>query len=179
MFASLISRPAGFHRCFLLFIAVLIAGCAEHRPQPDRRYELTLTASGEVNHGAPLKIRLFCLSDKTAFMAAGYPELQDIANKVLAETLVDSRDIFLLPNGHGRQISLEMTPAVKYLGLFAEYKDMTHQRWRMVWPVADVAAPGGWRKFLPGSKEGATKQIIIVSPEGLRRRTSEADGNHE
>ncbi|WP_170975446.1 type VI secretion system lipoprotein TssJ [Martelella alba] len=172
MLISLTSFLAGHRRRLSLIAALMLTGCAA---DPPPSHVLELTIPGPANQGAPLKMRIFFLSDQTAFLSADYPALQDGGNTFLAGALLDTRDFFLLPDERTRRLSLVIPPAAKFLGLFAEYKNMTHRRWRVIWP-AEIARPSFWHRLLPAGASRPAGKRIAVTPDGLKCETSSHDG---
>jgi len=150
----------------LVFIVLSLGACGAKDQHPGHVHSLLFNTSSKMNEGAPLKIRIALLTDNAAFMSAAYPDLQGNIHTTLAESLIETKDIFLLPVNEQIEQHLTIMPSVKYIGLFAEYKDMTQQHWRLLLPLAEAPPSSLWRQFWPAVTE---RQVIDVTREGLRR----------
>lgn len=150
----------------LVFTVLSLGGCSAQDPHTGHDHALLFNTVRKMNGGAPLKIRIALLSDKAAFMSAAYAELQGNMHTTLAGSLIETKDIFLLPADEQIEQNLTVIPSVKYIGLFAEYKDMTQQQWRLLLAVAETPRPSIWRQFWPAV---ADRLVIDVTREGLSR----------
>ncbi|NDL64386.1 type VI secretion system lipoprotein TssJ [Acerihabitans arboris] len=159
----------------VLALMMFITGCAGgEKPQGGygRTSSLEFIAHGPLNQGAPLKITVWQLSHKARFLSAGYQELQHDAHTALAGNGLGGEEIFLLPGEASRTLPLVMSPDARYLGLFAEYKNITVQRWRLVLPLPPSPEPPLWTRLWPSSPPGPDR-VIIVTADGLQVNNDE------
>ncbi|QWA11541.1 type VI secretion system lipoprotein TssJ [Sodalis ligni] len=171
VFMTLSFRPHAecFHLLRMIFFLsfFLLGGCAAKEEPAGRCYSLAFVAEGEANGGSPLKIHLFLLTDRSAFMSAICADLQGDINTKLANALLDKKHFFLLPDVPLTEQTLTVVPGAKFIGIFAEYKHIAHQHWRFLLPLEDADRSPLWRRFWPDDAD-AFKQIIVVSRDGLR-----------
>ncbi len=170
MALSFIPHPDCFHLFRMVFFISFfsLGGCAVNEDTPESCYSLSFISEGDVNDGSPLKIHLFFLNDRSAFMSADYADLQGNMNKKLANALLGKKHFFLMPEAQLTEHTLTAVSAAKFIGVFAEYKNTAHQHWRLLLPVEDAVRPPIWRRFWPGATD-AGKRIIAVTRDGLRQ----------
>ncbi|WP_395479957.1 type VI secretion system lipoprotein TssJ [Candidatus Curculioniphilus buchneri] len=169
MLLSLLSRLLGYHHYFLFFWIpiLLLSSCTADQQSSQREYILNLNILGQINQGLPLKIRIFFLNNKSIFLSSDYLKLQDISDQMLFDTVIHSQDFFLLPGEKTKKLHLNLPFSTKYIGLFAEYKDITHQHWRTICPTYSNKLPL-WRRLLNGSTDSIIHTNITVTSNGLK-----------
>jgi type VI secretion system protein VasD len=134
---------------FALAAILAASGCAKApviEPPPPVTVTITLTAGADVNPDAggrasPLALRVYELSDATAFMAADFFALWNQEAQVMAATPAKRRDFTLAPNGTAT-VTLQLEPNVQQLGVAAAFRDIRNSNWRALVAVSqDPQAP--------------------------------------
>ncbi|WP_410013157.1 type VI secretion system lipoprotein TssJ [Sodalis sp. C49] len=157
----------------LLALTAFISACApaEITPQDSGGGDrLALNARGRVNNGSPLKITVLQLTDPSRFLSAGYEDLQRDAHKTLRGQVRAGEEIFLLPDDKCRVLPLPTADDVHYLGIFAEYQDLAHKRWRLLLPLPPRPAASVWTMLRPPPP---VLRRITVTPDGLQGNDNE------
>lgn len=165
-----------FRHVFPVLLAVMLAttGCApaEKNPGGDSDKDcLVFSVRGRVNNGSPLKITVLQLSGASRFLSAGYDDLQHDPRQTLPGHVRAGEEIFLLPGDETRCLPLARAEAVRYLGIFAEYKDIAHKGWRLLLPLPPPPASSVWTALWPPSRPDPLR--VAVTPYGLQEINDE------
>ncbi len=174
-------RRARFNRYHYAILAtvVLISGCAAKHHKPLENNILAFETFGQIiNKGSPLKITVVQLSSKTRFMAEEYFNLQNDVDKALDDQLLVKDEVFITPNEDKKIIILDPAPGVRYVGLFAEYKQIEDKAWRLLFPMPPAKTSSVWTS-LWASPDPGMSWVIPVTPAGFQRpSTLSAQGAH-
>jgi type VI secretion system protein VasD len=136
-------------RWFGLAAILAVAGCAKApvvEPPPPVTVAITLAASGDVNPDAggrasPLVVRVYELTDASAFMAADFFALWSQEAQVMAATPAKRQEFTLAPNGTAT-VTLHLEPNVQQIGVAAAFRDIRNSNWRALVAVSqDPEAP--------------------------------------
>jgi type VI secretion system protein VasD len=121
--------------------AVVLAGVAACASKPQATtIQGALNVQASVNpdirgRPSPIVVRVYALKSLTAFNGAAFFSLYEKDKETLGAELVDSEEFQLSP-GEKRQFKKEVLPDVRYLGVFAAFRDVEHAQWRAAIPVA-------------------------------------------
>jgi type VI secretion system protein VasD len=101
--------------------------------------ELELTAQANLNpdtrgRPSPLLVRLYELATPAGFEALPFDTLQADDTAGLKPDLVDKREQVIAP-GSTTAIGLKPDDKVKFIGVFASFRDLERAKWRAVVPV--------------------------------------------
>lgn len=117
-------------------LAVLgLTACASSPSKPAPT-QATVIASANVNpdprgQPSPVIVRIYQLRGESKFMNAGFFALYDHEHRTLGSSLImrDERTVF-----PGQRVSLDLalSPAARFLGVLAAYRDVRTARWRAV-----------------------------------------------
>ena len=113
-------------------------------PEPPKPPEptvasLTLKATGDVNPNSasqpsPVVVRVYQLTNVTAFQETDFFQLQDSASSALGDELIASDDFILAP-GQMVLYQRELPDDVRFLGVTAAFRDLSSGRWRSFYAV--------------------------------------------
>lgn len=140
-----------------LVLLVLSAACGKpaivEKPPPTT-VAVDIVATVAVNPDAdgrpsPLAVRVYQLTNSTAFMKVGLDSLWYGEEASLGAELV-SRDEFMLAPGAGAKGSMTLDPRTRYVGVAAAFRDFRNATWRKVEPV-------------PGPPEGVPDLSLTVA----------------
>jgi len=122
---------------------VALSGCSKPPPAPPLAtvYSLQISATGDANptpqgQGAPVAIRVYQLSARSAFEGAEFYQLYHADAATLGADLV-KKDEFLLIPITDRSFTVTPDASVHAIGVFAAYADFQHAVWRA---TADLPA---------------------------------------
>jgi len=144
-----VSNP---RRAIFMF-AALVAGCGSapvvEPPPPPLTVAVALDAAASLNPDAegrasPLVVRVYELTDDSAFAASDFFALWNQEKIVLAATPAKRQEFLLAPGGMATA-SLKLDPAVQQIGIAAAFRDIRNSNWRVVVPVSQD--PKGPRAF--------------------------------
>lgn len=119
-------------------LILALAACAGMPTKPSN-VRVTLAASADVNPDAngrpsPIVVRIYQLKADAAFQSAEFFALYDNEQQALAADFI-SRDEFVLAPGASQQTQLAVSPAARFVGIVAAYRDVRAAEWRVVVPV--------------------------------------------
>ncbi len=83
---------------------------------------------------SPLLVRVYELATPAGFEALGFETLHADDTAGLKPDLVDKREQVIAP-GAALSITIKPADSVKFIGVFASYRDLTRAQWRAVVPV--------------------------------------------
>ena len=125
----------------LLASAVLLLGACEQKTQASKPQvkSLSVVASADINRyndaSNPVVVRIYQLSARTEFEAAGFWQIFNNDSPDLAGVVLDKRSLAPLYPNETRRIDFDLVPDVIYLGAFAEFADFETQQFRSVVPI--------------------------------------------
>lgn len=128
-------------------LLVLGAGCAPpEKPMPVSK-TVGISASREINPyneaSNPVVLRLYQLSNRTAFEEAGFWELFDGSGENLAGVLLSVQSIGPIYPAESRVVPFDLVPETRYLGVFAEFADYESQRYSALEEINDTVLEKG------------------------------------
>lgn len=121
---------------YLVLIA-LVSGCTTSSNSTPSRYTLQFRANPQVNHSAPLKVRMLLLKSDAEFMSSDFYSLQNNATATLGANLLNSDVFFLMPGALAKTLSGKSDPQARYIGVMAEYQTLDGKKWRVSLPLPD------------------------------------------
>lgn len=109
---------------------------------------LTSDGGNELNPGAdgkPLSVvmRVYQLTDLERFASADADTLWDAPEKALGNTLVEAREITLLP-GMGQIDQWPLAKSARYVGVAAFFRDEQDARWKVAFDANSLRKDGIW-----------------------------------
>jgi type VI secretion system protein VasD len=109
---------------------------------------LTSDGGNQLNPGAdgkPLSVvmRVYQLTDLERFAAADADTLWDAPEKALGNTLVDARELTLLP-GIGQIDQWPLAQSARYVGVAAFFRDEQDARWKVAFDANSLRKDGIW-----------------------------------
>lgn len=140
------------HWPFALVVA-LVSGCGSapvvEPPPPPVTVAIDITADANVNpdvdgRASPLVVRVYELTDGSAFAAADFFALWGQEKIVLAATPAKRQEFSLAPGG-AAMATLKLDANVQLIGVAAAFRDIRNSTWRVVVPVSQD--PKGPRTF--------------------------------
>ncbi|AOM42825.1 type VI secretion system-associated lipoprotein [Xenorhabdus hominickii] len=150
----------------LLFLSLgIFTGCS-FSPEPIERkslsYKLIFNALNNVNDAAPLKLHIVFLTSNTEFMSADFFSLQDNEQTTLGNKLVNDYPFFLFPYQNKYFFGEKAPPETRYIGIFAEYKQLNGKKWRISMPVS-LPEPPAFYAFWASSPDELNICIQITA----------------
>lgn len=134
-------------------VACLFAlnGCGKPavvEPPPPPIVDLEIQASSSINpdsagRPSPVVLRVYELSDESAFLAADLPSLWSRETEVLAGTLVSRHEYVIAPGGKQAD-KFKLAAPGNRIGVAAGFRDFRNATWRMVRPTAGEPVPQGY-----------------------------------
>jgi type VI secretion system protein VasD len=137
------ARAAG--TVLLVTLAAVAAACKSKPPPVEIPKPITavvsIVAAPDVNPNregrpSPVFVRLLLLRDGAKFLNGGFDEVTVKADQVLAASLL-GRDERMVQPGSAINVTLEVPPEARMLGVVAEFADLPASRWRAATPVAE------------------------------------------
>jgi type VI secretion system protein VasD len=117
---------------------LLLAGCSDPKPPPPpppptiANVELSAATNNNMTvdgQGAPVDVRVFQLTSKSAFDRAEFFALYKNDTATLGPDLI-KKDAFLLIPGGAKSLNLKPADPVRVIGVFAAYRDFPKMNWR-------------------------------------------------
>lgn len=115
-------------------LVALVVGCGAPPPPPPTVVVLDVTATADVNGGAPVMLRVYQLAGTNAFDNADFFQLFNHDTATLGADLVH-KDQFLLAPGVTKTITLSPPDRAKSLGFFVAYGAFQTATWRAAAPI--------------------------------------------
>jgi type VI secretion system protein VasD len=98
----------------------------------------------------PVVVRVYQLSDDTAFNNAAFRDLWKRDTEVLGSALVSSKEIVMRPDSKD-SISVPLDDKTKFVAGFALFRNPDGAKWRFIEPVSTNFIANGWHKLFPVS----------------------------
>lgn len=123
----------------LLLLAAIpaLASCSALSPySAQTRLELTLTGNELLNpdingRPSPVVVRLLELRNPVSFETQDFFTLYGRGSESLGQDLIAAEELELRP-GESQRLKLHATPAGRFVGVLAAYRDLPETRWRYV-----------------------------------------------
>jgi type VI secretion system VasD/TssJ family lipoprotein len=120
-------------------LLLFVASCAPQAVDPvPVNKTLTVSAGSNVNRYSdaahPVVIRLYQLSSRTEFEAAGFWDIFN-SSESLAGVVVDKRSLSPLYPDEKRLVAIDLEKDTFFLGAFAEFADYARQTYSAVIPI--------------------------------------------
>ncbi|WP_394148723.1 type VI secretion system lipoprotein TssJ [Erwinia sp. OPT-41] len=125
-----------FQALFLMAFSVL-TGCTSH--SVPSHYSLAFRHPSQINHGAPLKVRVLLLRSDADFLSADFYSLQNKTGALLGGALLNSEQLFLMPGKSADTLSGPLPAEARYIGVLAEYQSLDGKKWRLALPLPSGA----------------------------------------
>jgi type VI secretion system protein VasD len=134
-------------------VAALVSGCGSapvvEPPPAPLTVAVKMTADANVNpdvegRASPLVVRVYELTDGSAFASADFFALWGQEKTVLAATPAKRQEFSLAP-GAAATATLKLDASVQQVGVVAAFRDIRNSAWRVVVPVSQD--PKGPRTF--------------------------------
>lgn len=111
----------------------MVYGCASNKPA---QLETTVHSVNYLNpninnQAAPVVVTIYQLKSPTAFEQANFFALYNNTNKVLANDLVDKREIEIQP-GQSQTIQQTISIEANFVGVVAAYRSPDNAKWRQL-----------------------------------------------
>lgn len=120
---------------FYFLLVPLVSSCGSSSPGELTRYDLHFQAHPQINHSAPLKVRVLVLTSDAEFMSADFYSLQNNAQVTLAGNLLHGDEFFLMPGQLSKTLRGQSLSAARYIGVMAEYQSLDNKIWRISLPL--------------------------------------------
>ena len=127
---------------------LFLAGCG-NMVKVDARSERNLNNTGG-GSSLPVVVRVYQLSDDTAFKSAAFRDLWKRDAEILGSALLSSKEIVMQPDST-ESISVPLNEKTKFVAGFAVFRNPDAVKWRFVEPVSDNFIANGWHKLFPVS----------------------------
>lgn len=98
----------------------------------------------------PVVVRVYQLSDDTAFRGAAFRDLWKKDTEVLGSSLLSFKEITMQPNST-EAISEPLNEKTKFVAGVAIFRNPDMAKWSFVEPVSDGVVAGFWHKLFPVS----------------------------
>ncbi len=121
-------------RIFLSTFLIAVAGCSSSAKKLPP-YKIIFDTTSGVNDSAPLKMHIILLKSREKFMSADFFSLQENAQDSLGDKLVNEDQFFIRPAQPTYCLLKENLPEANYIGIIAEYHQVSGKRWRISFPV--------------------------------------------
>ncbi|GAC1412746.1 MAG: hypothetical protein NVSMB6_14680 [Burkholderiaceae bacterium] len=133
----------------LMFVCLFSAGCAKPPapilppppPPPPKPtvFQISIAVATDVNpdvrgRASPVVAKMYELKNLAAFQSADFFALLDHEKDVLGDDLVAKDEVVLQP-GKAQNMTREIHPEARFVGVFAAYRDIEHSKWRASVPV--------------------------------------------
>lgn len=139
-FATGFSRARGAR---ISVLAVLLTACASEPPPPPPPKPIsaivTISAAADVNpnrsgRASPIFLRIYQLKDDAKFLNGTFDDVTARSDSVLAAAVI-ARDERMVEPGATTDVTLEVPPETRLLGVVAEYSDLAGSQWRAASPA--------------------------------------------
>ena len=113
----------------IFLICGLVYGCVSHQG-------IAIKGSTDQNSGGhPVVLHIYQLSSETNFIRAAVESFWQNDTQILGDDLVKPKIEILLAPGEIKQIKLELTDDMKFLGIAADFRNPDRNGWRKVYPL--------------------------------------------
>ncbi len=122
--------------CFFLLGTLLLSSCTS---MTSSTVKMQLTAARQLNpddnfHSLPVRVKLFQLSDNTAFEEAAFQQLWKDEKKSLGSSLLAQKEITLAP-GERIQLKMKRHSGAEYFAVVALFRQQMGHQWKAIKPV--------------------------------------------
>jgi type VI secretion system protein VasD len=146
-----------------VLLGVALAACGGAPPPPPTVAAVAIAAAADVNpdasgQPAPVAVRVYQLASTAAFERADFFDLRQNDQAVLGADML-GRDEFLITPGGSQQLSVEMKPGAKYIGVVAAFRDIQRANWR-----ATAAPPANQTTAVRVTIQGLNVSVAMAPP---------------
>ena len=96
----------------------------------------------------PVVVRVYQLSDDTAFKSAGFRDLWKRDAEVLGSALLSTKEIVMQP-GSSENVSFPLDAKTKFVAGIAVFRNADAAKWNFIEPVSDNFIAANWNKWFP------------------------------
>jgi type VI secretion system protein VasD len=162
------------HWVTALALAALVSGCGSApvvEPPPPVTVAVNITADANLNpdvqgRASPLVVRVYELTDGSAFAAADFFALWGQEKVVLAATPAQRQEFSLAP-GAAATATLKLDADVQQIGVAAAFRDIRNSTWRVVVPVSqDPKGPRTLNLIVRAEGKNITATIQAATATG-------------
>ena len=129
-------------------LLLVLAGCG-NMVKVSAKSDRFLNNSGG-DSALPVVVRVYQLSDDTAFKSAAFRDLWKRDTEVLGSSLISSKEIVMRPDSK-ESISVPLDEKTKFVAGFALFRNPDAVKWRFIEPVSTNFIANGWHKLFPVS----------------------------
>lgn len=153
-------------RSLAAFACALLVGCGGAAPPPPPTVaSVAIAAAADINPdaagaAAPVAVRIYQLASTAAFEKADFFQLYQNDQSVLGADML-GRDEMVLAPGASQQLTVEMKPGARFIGVVAAFRDVQNARWR-----ATAAPPANQTSQVQVSVSGLAVDVVVVPPSG-------------
>jgi type VI secretion system VasD/TssJ family lipoprotein len=132
----------------VLVVAVLLVldGCGSMVNVGAKSDKFLNNSGGEST--LPVVVRIYQLSDDTAFKNATFRDLWKRDTEVLGSALLSSKEIIMRPDSK-EKLSVPLDEKTKFVAGFALFRNPDAVKWRFIEPVSNNFIASGWHKLFP------------------------------
>jgi len=105
-----------------------------------------LLNGGSGESALPVVVRVYQLSDDTAFKSAAFRDLWKRDTEILGSALISSKEIVMRPDSK-ESISVPLDDKTKFVAGFAMFRNPDAVKWRFIEPVSNNFIANGWHKL--------------------------------
>lgn len=139
--------------CKLAILSIFLSGCMNHTVNLDMQTGLSVNPDVS-QKSLPVKVRVYQLSDKTAFEQATFRQLWLQDKQILGGSMLARQSLMMAPNSK-QKLELDRNKKAKYLAAIAIFRDPNVGQWRAL----EKMPTGFW--FISGSADIELKQSTI------------------
>lgn len=153
-------------RAIAAFVCALLVGCGGAPPPPPPTVaSVALAAATNVNPdaggaAAPVAVRVYQLASTATFDTADFFQLYQNDQSVLGADMLGREEVVLAP-GAAQQLTVEMKPGAKFIGVVAAFRDIQNAKWR-----GSAAPPANQTSQVQISVNGLNVDVVILPPSG-------------
>jgi len=182
--STLFSAPR-IIRLWCVIALLLVGGCANN-PNKPIQINGSISATTVLNPDIsgkyrPVNIKVYYLKSEGAFNQAGFNDLYNFTDKVLADSVLHISNHQLLP-GQSLELKEQAPQGVKYLGVVAAFRNIEDAQWKDIQAVPSKCffcwGPGLWEpvkieaerlsiRLDLGKKPATTKNTTARAPATL------------
>lgn len=142
-------------------VAISVAACSVPEPPPVTEVTGVVQAAMNVNPNvkkrpSPLLVRVYGLKSITTFNNADFVSLYQRDQAELGTEMVEREEIILNP-GDSRPINKLIAPEMRFVGVFAAYRNLDHAKWRAVVAIQ----PGQKQRILVNAEELSVSAVVV------------------
>lgn len=130
-----------------------------------RKVSMTLRAEKSSNPGqngraAPIQMIVYSLLEADNFNTSDYFTLYSVTSPELAADIKKHQKYILKP-GESRQLEMNLTDDVSYIGIVAGYRDINSAQWSAIYPLPRRKPIAWYKKLVSSSPEPLKLNVVI------------------